>query len=151
MISELLPGPKLTFLLNSTGLGLKPDDVSQFSDQDVLKQQFSDIFASKTRDEWDVIFKDVDACVEPILEWDEAPNHPHNKERAYFLRNPSGYLEPGPAPRLSRTPATNESLPRPSIGQQTTEVLQEIGYSPSEIQQLLSKDVVEQTTLDSKL
>ena len=67
----------------------------------------------------------TDACVTPVLEKDEAPSHPHNKARASFL--PSGL--PGPAPRLSRTPASassgGDSL---EWGAHTMEILAEEGY-----------------------
>ena len=39
-----------------------------------------------------------------VLDWDEAPRHPHNAARGAFTAA-GGILEPSPAPRFSRTPA----------------------------------------------
>jgi len=35
-----------------------------------------------------------DACVMPVLDLDEAPLDPHNKERASFVKNSQGNYEP---------------------------------------------------------
>ena len=106
----------------------------------------------------------TDACVTPVLEKDEAPSHPHNKARASFL--PSGL--PGPAPRLSRTPASassgGDSL---EWGAHTMEILAEEGYDqvnsppPSflrmssrcqdTIQRLLQEKVAQQADVQQKL
>ena len=36
-----------------------------------LKDLFADVFKTKTRDEWTVIFEGKDACVAPVLELNE--------------------------------------------------------------------------------
>jgi hypothetical protein len=48
----------------------------------------------------------TDACVSPVLEAAELPQHAHSKERCVMLRNGAeGQWEPAPAPRLSRSAA----------------------------------------------
>jgi alpha-methylacyl-CoA racemase len=37
-----------------------------------------------------------------VLDWDEAPEHPHNVARGTFA-NVGGVVQPAPAPRFSRT------------------------------------------------
>lgn len=41
-----------------------------------MKKRFEGIFATKTRDEWEEIFKGKDACVAPVLSAVEAAQHP---------------------------------------------------------------------------
>ena len=60
-------------------------------------------FRTRTRDEWARLFADSDACVAPVLRWDEAPQHPHLAERGTFMTI-DGVTQPAPAPRFSRTP-----------------------------------------------
>ncbi|XP_046581515.1 alpha-methylacyl-CoA racemase-like isoform X2 [Haliotis rubra] len=133
------------------GLQLDPDKVSQYGDRKEMKKIFTDIFLSKTRDEWTEAFRDLDACVEPILDMDEAPLHPHNQTNNTFLKNPRGGYEAGPAPGLSRTPGVSTLEPQPVIGQHTLEVLQDAGYSQEDIRSLVDAGAVEQTSTSSKL
>lgn len=114
------------------------------------KEQIAHVFATKTQAEWCKIFKDLDACVEPILTIEEASSHPHNKERNMFTYS-NGAYEPNPAPKLSRTPGVCQPKPRPSIGDHTVEVLQEAGYTQTEIHKLLTDGVVECPNVKSSL
>jgi alpha-methylacyl-CoA racemase len=45
----------------------------------------------------------TDVCFGPVLNMDEAAEHPHMKARGAFVRR-DGVVQPAPAPRLSRTP-----------------------------------------------
>ena len=136
------------------GLGLA-DDADLPSQMDMeewptLRQKFTEIFATKTRDEWTEIFDNTDACVTPVMNIWEAPNHPHNKDREYFIDTERGVTEPGPAPRLSRTPASPPNTAQPDIGGDSVKVLKEAGYSDTEIQELNSTGAIE-ITESSKL
>ncbi|ESO88171.1 hypothetical protein LOTGIDRAFT_193764 [Lottia gigantea] len=133
------------------GLGLNTNEVNQFGDQVKLKEQFTSIFASKTQDEWTKIFENTDACCTPILTKDEAPLHPHNKENKTFLSNSDKKWEPGPAPKLSRTPGNNKLLPNVIGGFNTVEILKELGYTSPVIEGLIEKQTVEQCQESSKL
>lgn len=110
------------------GLGLDPaqwpqHDQARWAEQ---KAHFAELFASRTRDEWMAVFADTDACVAPVLDLDEAPDHPHNQARGTFMEA-FGQVQPAPAPRLSRTPGSVHSPP-PSPGAHTDEVLVTLGY-----------------------
>jgi alpha-methylacyl-CoA racemase len=48
------------------------------------------------------VFDGTDACVAPVLSMEEAPKHPHNVARKTF-ETAFGAVQPGPAPRFSRT------------------------------------------------
>jgi alpha-methylacyl-CoA racemase len=100
-----------------------------------MKQRFAAIFAQRTRDEWCAVFDGTDACVAPVLELDEVGHHPHNQARHLLFQNERGGREPGPAPRLSRTPGMVTG-PLPEPGQHTMEILTEHGFTEREIRQL---------------
>lgn len=67
-----------------------------------LKQRLAQVFRQRTRDEWCQVLEGSDACFAPVLDWDEAPRHPHNVARETFV-NINGTVQPAPAPRFSRT------------------------------------------------
>lgn len=75
-----------------------------------LRSLIAAAFAAKDRDEWARIYAGTDACVTPVLTFDEAAEHPHNAERGVFDRV-GEVLHPRPAPRFSRTPAREPSAP----------------------------------------
>ncbi|WP_062996791.1 CaiB/BaiF CoA transferase family protein [Nocardia mikamii] len=76
-----------------------------------LRELIAATVATRTRAEWAGIYEGTDACVTPVLRFDEAADDPHNAERELFHRV-HGVLQPAPAPRLSRTPARAPSVPR---------------------------------------
>ena len=76
----------------------------------MLKLKLADVFRTRTRDEWCEILEGTDACFAPVLDWDEAPLHPHNKARDTFVES-GGYTQPAPAPRFSRTPSDTPAAP----------------------------------------
>ena len=121
------------------------------SEPEKLKKKFVEVFASKTRDEWTEIFKDTDACCTPILEPEEAPLHPHNVSNKSFLRAPDGSYEPGPAPKLSRTPGVDQVLAAPRLGQHTVDILKEMGFPGETIQKFIDSQVVLQRQTNAKL
>ena len=77
-----------------------------------MKERFAAVFRTKTRDEWTAVFAGTDACVVPVLSPWEAHLHPHNVARSTFVEV-DGALQPGPAPRFSRTPSVISSPPSP--------------------------------------
>ncbi len=66
--------------------------------------------ASRTRDEWAEVYAGTDACVTPVLSFDEAARDPHNVAREMYQRV-GDVLHPVPAPRFSRTPQRTPSVP----------------------------------------
>jgi len=120
------------------GLGLDPSRMPAQHDRsqwEATKSQFAQIFATRTRDEWGVVFDGTDACVAPVLGLGETASHAHNRARHLLLPNQGGELQPAPAPRLSRTPGA-APRPTPQVGQHTVEVLAEYGFREDEIRQL---------------
>jgi alpha-methylacyl-CoA racemase len=70
----------------------------------------ADRFKTRTRDEWDEVFRDTDACVAPVLSLREAPRHPHLAARGTFVEH-GGITQPAPAPRFSATPTAVSRTP----------------------------------------
>ncbi|WP_370178742.1 CaiB/BaiF CoA transferase family protein [Rhodococcus wratislaviensis] len=87
------------------GLGLADADLPAQQDRaqwPAMKDRFARIFQAKTREEWTVVFAELDACVSPVLTLDEAVTDPHIQFRNTLIRGER--VEPAPAPRYSRSP-----------------------------------------------
>jgi alpha-methylacyl-CoA racemase len=68
-----------------------------------FRARLAAVFQTRTRDAWCALLEGTDACFAPVLDWDEAPHHPHNQARDTFVEI-DGVVQPAAAPRLSRTP-----------------------------------------------
>lgn len=68
-----------------------------------FRARLAAVFQTRTRDAWCALLEGTDACFAPVLDWDEAPHHPHNQARGTFVEI-DGVVQPAAAPRLSRTP-----------------------------------------------
>ena len=90
----------------------------------------------KTRDEWCALLEGSDACFAPVLSFDEAPLHAHAVQRGAFVTL-NGVVQPAPAPRFDRTPAAHPR-PAPEVGEHTSQVLLEAGFSEAEIAALVA-------------
>jgi alpha-methylacyl-CoA racemase len=92
-----------------------------------MKEKIADIIRQKNRDEWCEIMEGSDVCFAPVLDLTEAPEHAHNKARGTFVKK-DGYVQPGPAPRFSRT-SPELDLPPPQPGEHSLEILKDWGIS----------------------
>jgi len=97
----------------------------------ILREQIASAIASRTREEWERIFAGSDACVAPVLAMSEVEHHPHNAARGTFVRR-DGVLQPGPAPRFSRTPP-EMGAPSRGRGQEGEAILKDWGLTAAEI------------------
>ncbi|CAB3629724.1 CaiB/BaiF CoA transferase family protein [Achromobacter pestifer] len=104
-----------------------------------LRAKLSGIIAGKTRDQWCALLEGSDACFAPVLDFNEAPQHPHHLARGSFIET-GGVVHPAPAPRLSRTPG--QARPVPAPGEHTEELLAELGLAPSHIQALRERGAI---------
>ena len=99
-----------------------------------------DVFATKTRDEWEAIFVGTDACVTPVLDYVEAASHPANAARQAFVQD-GRWLHPQVAPRLATQPlATHFDIA--TKGGDYADILTEAGLGDQEISQLIAAGAV---------
>jgi alpha-methylacyl-CoA racemase len=118
-------------------LGLDPASLPAQHDRSgwpLLRHRLAEAFLTRTRDEWTRVMEGSDACVAPVLSLTEAASHPHNVARGTFVEV-DGVVQPGPAPRFSRTPARIAGGPEP-VGHRAEETLGEWGWSEAEIEAL---------------
>jgi alpha-methylacyl-CoA racemase len=118
-------------------LGL--DDVAAQAQHDrnhwpELRRRLAAAFVRRPRDEWCAVFERSDACVTPVLDWDEAPRHPHQRVRVAFIAV-GGVLQPAPAPRFGGHPAHTPAPPR-EAGADTLDVLRDWGVGSEIIERL---------------
>ncbi len=104
-----------------------------------LKLSLAALFKTRTRDEWCQLLEGTEACFAPVLDFDEAPKHPHNLARQAFI-DVDGVTQPAPAPRFSRTPA-EVARPPAAAGEHTEEVLADWGFQQDEIRAMNSAGV----------
>ncbi len=124
-------------------LGLADAELPEQMDQSQwprMREMFSQIFASRTSAEWCEVMAGSDACFAPVLSFDEAPNHVHNRERGSFI-DLDGVIQPAPAPRFSRT-ITSVDKPPSESGGDTEAALAEWGINQTMIGKLFSAAVI---------
>jgi alpha-methylacyl-CoA racemase len=124
-------------LLRLTGLADDLDGGGPVPDQNdrdswpSMKRRVAAVIRTKTRDEWCALLEGTDACFAPVLDPDEAPQHPHLRQRGTFTEV-AGVVQPAPAPRFSRTvPEVAGPPSRP--GEHTDEGLADWGFSGEEL------------------
>jgi alpha-methylacyl-CoA racemase len=84
-----------------------------------LRKKLTQVFKSKTREDWCRIMEGTDICFAPVLTMAEAPKHPHNAARKIFVER-HGVTQPAPAPRFSRTPSAIREAETADIGELTS-------------------------------
>ena len=102
--------------------------------------RFEAVFCTKTRDEWSKLMQGSDACFAPVLSMTEAPDHPHIKARKTYVEV-DGIVQPGPAPRFSRTVSEIGNAPA-EAGSGTEAALADWGVSVAEVARLLDTGVI---------
>lgn len=112
--------------IEKLGLADDPDFQKQF-DQTLwptLTERLQAQFATETREHWTKLFEGSDACVAPVLNPEEAMDHPMNAARQTW-REVEGVLQAAPAPRFSGNSSPEVRMP-PTRGQHSAEILAEI-------------------------
>jgi alpha-methylacyl-CoA racemase len=105
------------------------------------------IFKTKTRAEWLAELADIDACVGPVNTIDEALNDSHAQARGISVTSApiddmgtSFHTLPS-FPRISGI-ENNQLYPPPQLGQHTTELLRDMGYSDTEIEKFKEEGII---------
>ena len=68
--------------MKEVALSNGPEDILAF------KAAIKDVFLTKNYDEWTAVFREVEACVEPVLNFSEAVNHPQIQSRNMITEVP---------------------------------------------------------------
>jgi alpha-methylacyl-CoA racemase len=76
-----------------------------------LRARLAETFRTQTRDQWAEVFAGTDACVTPVLTFEEAATHPHLAARATLVES-DGVTQAAPAPRFSLTASPGIRPPR---------------------------------------
>lgn len=129
-------------LLEKLGLENDPDFADQYDRErwPALKERFADIFRTRTRRQWCDLLEGSDVCFAPVLDFNEAPDHAHNRERGVFA-TVAGVTQPAPAPRFSET-VSEVSSPPPRPGQHSEAILGLAGFTRAEIDALREQAVI---------
>ena len=122
-------------------LGLEPGEWPQHDRSRWPGQsaRLAEIFAARTRAEWERVFAGRDACVTPVLSLAEAAGSAELRERGTFV-DWGGVPQPAPAPRLSASAVTER--PRSRWCGHTDQILAELGYAADAIAALRADKVV---------
>jgi crotonobetainyl-CoA:carnitine CoA-transferase CaiB-like acyl-CoA transferase len=108
--------------------------------REALRAELVDLFAERTRAEWEDWFGDVDATVAPVLTLAEALTHPRVGARGLVERGDDGV-------RRVRTPVGASSIEDdarapPTQGEHTAAILRELGYDAATIRGLADDGVI---------
>jgi alpha-methylacyl-CoA racemase len=123
--------------------GLDPASLPDQADRSgwpKLRLRFAEVVRSRTLAQWCEAARDREVCVAPMLTFDEVADDPQLRARQTHVYR-DGVLQPAPAPRFDRTPATLR-LPPPVPGEHTEEALEDWGFSLDRIRVLIERGVV---------
>ena len=105
-----------------------------------LKHRLADVFKTRTRAEWCTLMEGTDVCFAPVLDWDEAPQHAHNRARETFIEV-DGVIQPAPAPRFSQS---KPGVPTPpaAAGAHSAAILADWGIPAATIADLEARGII---------
>ena len=109
---------------------------------EMVKEVFRSVFKTRTRDEWTEVFRDLDACVEPVMDLEEVSNDEHLVRRGMWpevevpLTDHISVRQMGCPMHLSKCPPAYRHAGYPE-GFHTEEILSSLGYSQEEIKELI--------------
>jgi len=116
---------------------LIPKQFIEGDEQVRIIEEIRSLFKTKTQKEWVDLFRNVDACCEPILTLEEVFAHPqvlHREMVKEFEHPVEGRFRAVGNPIKSSGFHFETRTPPPRWGEHTLEVLKSIGYSDKEIQ-----------------
>ena len=104
------------------------------------KQKIAERIRTQSRDQWCAAFEGTESCFAPVLNLQEAPEHPHLKARSTYV-DIDGVTQPAPAPRFSRSVPETPQAFRPWKSEEAKEILSP-WLSPSEIEAFLNSTLM---------
>jgi len=121
------------------------DPRSRYRHMPELVEGIDEALARKSRDEWGAIFDEAGLIWGPVLALHEVPEEPQARAINLFpvLNHPArGEYPTVNIPMRFRTADVGPRAPAPAIGEHTTEILTNAGYSIDEINRLVADGVV---------
>lgn len=106
----------------------------------ILKAELTEVFKTKTQEQWRELMEGTDVCFAPVLNFEEAPQHPHNIARETYVSF-NDMVQPAPAPRFSRT-ESKIAYGAQQAGFNADEVLKEYGFDADKIASLRDNGAV---------
>lgn len=108
--------------------------------RDEVIAELSDLFSTRTRNEWMETFAGRDVCVAPVNGFAEAlaDEQIRHRDMAFEVELPDGaeWTHVGDPIRLTGAPGDPRRLPPPGLGEHTDEVLGAVGFGDEEIARL---------------
>jgi crotonobetainyl-CoA:carnitine CoA-transferase CaiB-like acyl-CoA transferase len=135
----------LSAFLNALGLSAYISRLMEPDLTEELRRRVSDVIRSQDLSHWESVFKDVDACVEPVLTVLEAASSEHAKARELVVEVPGP--DGVPIRQIAYPIRFSNYKPEylragPALGQDTRDVLNALGLSEAEIADLKSKGII---------
>ena len=122
-----------------------PNHLHPYEEGDEITEELKELFASKTRQEWEEIFENVDTCLTPILTPDETLENQQLRERGIIttMEDPNR----GDTIQIEFPAKFSDNLdckrsPAPSFGEHTKDVLTNLGYTSSQIDALQEEGII---------
>ncbi len=120
-------------------------NTDRMNNQDDLDDVISKFIFRYNRDDLLGIFSKEGITVGPVLDISEIIEHPYVIDRNILINQVNSefgnILMHQAFPRLSKTPGKVTSS-APSVGENTSDILKEIGITPAQIEQLRKKDII---------
>jgi len=126
---------------------LIPDQFSPEPRRSQVIEAFQSVIATKTADEWFTIMRENQLPCTPLLNLDEVLKDPHVRERKMILEQTRATGQRAYVGNPCKIAGQDEVVlnPSPRLGQHSSELLREVGYSALEIQSFVETGIVEQS------
>ncbi|MGQ9532366.1 MAG: CaiB/BaiF CoA transferase family protein [Desulfotomaculales bacterium] len=114
-------------------------------EREEVARELQTLFRTRTRDEWAALFRDQEACCDPVYDWQEVFSDPQVQARGLVVESHhprEGKLRLAGVPvKFSATPARVQGH-APALGEHTEEILRGLGYSGEQVARLREDGVV---------
>ncbi|GIV44702.1 MAG: CoA transferase [Bacteroidia bacterium] len=108
-----------------------------------LRNEITELFKSKTQQEWIHIFENIDCCVTPVLNYTEAIHLEHFQQRNTISKNQhpteGEFLNFQLSPFYNKN---NQKRQAPAWGENTQEILNSLNYSDEQIHFFIKNKII---------
>ena len=104
-----------------------------------MKVGFTTLFESEPRDHWSELLEGTDCCYAPVLDFNEAPQHPHNQARETFIEI-NNKVQPAPVPKFSHSKL--EAGEPPKVSQHASKIVSKLNLTKAQIEALFNNNII---------